>query len=649
MANIKLVGNSWEAEGIFDKTQNKTQKAINSEVVSKLSGIEAGAQVNRTYTATTGKPTANQTPSFGDTVTVSQVTQDATGQISVTDRTIEIPNSTASTSAAGLMSAADKTALDTAVTNIGTMSEMGTTATTLAGGIGELKENINNKAIHLQRPIRFLQISDTHFSSGFEIVYNITAEERMNRVVDWIIEENNKTPLDFVIHTGDFTSENLFNKNNDPDFLKIFYNSFVSQIPCPFYAVPGNHEGHNNEEFKDVTGVPRQYTVEFGDIVLIVLDTFNLPTTTGSGGSYKPVDVEYLRSVLALDEKNEKKYILFSHYFQESSETTEFKNIVENDDRILYLVQGHTHMYEIQDFAGKKLITGGNVSVWLINGIGTRTYDAENTWGYVIHELTEDGMTVQHIQPAGVYFYDNNSTERIEFPGLQSEKTVISTGISYKKSYDFSLEKDIANKNLYRGNRLFEKTQSLKYARELISGTDLNNITEVGVYKCISSSSAQTLLNIPNNLNSGFLLKVEMTQDATKTNKAANYSIRQTIIPSNMMFYVAFRRGTQVSGVLTWTDWQYIEKNKIDFSAPTYISGNTFDLNSYNNASACGFYYIGTNVVNAPANYIFMFVLGNDSTFLQICFGSNSLFYRLYGGNPRTWGKWKSLTGVSIA
>lgn len=32
MANIKLVGNSWEAEGIFDKTQNKTQKAINAEI-----------------------------------------------------------------------------------------------------------------------------------------------------------------------------------------------------------------------------------------------------------------------------------------------------------------------------------------------------------------------------------------------------------------------------------------------------------------------------------------------------------------------------------------------------------------------------------------------------------------------------------------
>lgn len=150
MANIKLVGNNWEAEGIFDKTQNKTQKAINSEVVSKLGGIEAGAQVNRTYTATTGKPTANQTPAFGDTATISQVTQDTTGQISVTDRTIKIPNSTASTSAAGLMSAADKTALDTAVSNIGTMSDMDTTATTLAGGIGELKGSLDSDLYEFQ-------------------------------------------------------------------------------------------------------------------------------------------------------------------------------------------------------------------------------------------------------------------------------------------------------------------------------------------------------------------------------------------------------------------------------------------------------------------------------------------------------------------
>lgn len=59
---------------------------------TKLDGIEAGAEVNRTYTVVTGKPTANASPGFGGTVTISQISQDATGQISATDRTITFPS-----------------------------------------------------------------------------------------------------------------------------------------------------------------------------------------------------------------------------------------------------------------------------------------------------------------------------------------------------------------------------------------------------------------------------------------------------------------------------------------------------------------------------------------------------------------------------
>lgn len=82
---------------------------------TKLNGIATGANnyTHPAYTALTGKPTANATPAFGSTATVSQVTTDATGHVtSLTDRTIKIPNTAATTSAAGLMSAADKTKLD---------------------------------------------------------------------------------------------------------------------------------------------------------------------------------------------------------------------------------------------------------------------------------------------------------------------------------------------------------------------------------------------------------------------------------------------------------------------------------------------------------------------------------------------------------
>lgn len=61
----------------------------------------------------TGVPTDNAKPGFGGTFKVNQITTDATSHVSaVTERTITIPNATATTSADGLMSAADKTKLD---------------------------------------------------------------------------------------------------------------------------------------------------------------------------------------------------------------------------------------------------------------------------------------------------------------------------------------------------------------------------------------------------------------------------------------------------------------------------------------------------------------------------------------------------------
>lgn len=65
--------------------------------------------VDNSYTAKTGKPTGDLTPAFGDDVTVSQVVTDSSGRVTnMTDRTITIPNTLATTTSAGLMSAEDK-------------------------------------------------------------------------------------------------------------------------------------------------------------------------------------------------------------------------------------------------------------------------------------------------------------------------------------------------------------------------------------------------------------------------------------------------------------------------------------------------------------------------------------------------------------
>ena len=56
-----------------------------------------------TYTARTGKPTSNQTPGFGSTFTISQITSDSNGHVTgATDRTVKIPD-TLATSSPGLV------------------------------------------------------------------------------------------------------------------------------------------------------------------------------------------------------------------------------------------------------------------------------------------------------------------------------------------------------------------------------------------------------------------------------------------------------------------------------------------------------------------------------------------------------------------
>lgn len=106
--------------GLWTTATTTAAGLMSSADKTKLDNIEAEANkyVHPSQTARTGKPTANQTPTFGDSVTVSQVINDNQGHVTgMTDRTITIPSTTASTTAAGLMSATDKSKLDSISAN----------------------------------------------------------------------------------------------------------------------------------------------------------------------------------------------------------------------------------------------------------------------------------------------------------------------------------------------------------------------------------------------------------------------------------------------------------------------------------------------------------------------------------------------------
>ena len=103
-----LVGTVEENKQVFDKLGELIITHFNNAM-----DYLKTKKIDNSYTAKTGKPTTNQAPGFGDAVTISQVTTDNSGRVTdLTDRTITIPDTLATTSSAGLLSAADKIKLD---------------------------------------------------------------------------------------------------------------------------------------------------------------------------------------------------------------------------------------------------------------------------------------------------------------------------------------------------------------------------------------------------------------------------------------------------------------------------------------------------------------------------------------------------------
>lgn len=97
--NVADGGNAAKVNGLTVQTAVPANAKFTDTVYTHPSG-----------TAKTGNPTANQTPAFGGTFTVTQFTSNATGHISgATDRTVKIPNTQASASAAGLVSTGAQT------------------------------------------------------------------------------------------------------------------------------------------------------------------------------------------------------------------------------------------------------------------------------------------------------------------------------------------------------------------------------------------------------------------------------------------------------------------------------------------------------------------------------------------------------------
>ena len=101
-----LAATAYAMKQAYDEAHGAVHSVAASSTNGNVTVDGAEVQVYRhpSHTAYTGKPTANATPGFGDTVTISQIASDALGHVTgMTDRTITIPATKASSSKLGLI------------------------------------------------------------------------------------------------------------------------------------------------------------------------------------------------------------------------------------------------------------------------------------------------------------------------------------------------------------------------------------------------------------------------------------------------------------------------------------------------------------------------------------------------------------------
>ena len=206
----------------------------------------------------------------------------------------------------------------------------------------------------MKQPLyRFLLVSDMHYTSDITMeemkninpdvkpsaaagdAFGFTQRQKIDKVTEAILAENEKSPLDAVLVLGDLSVDD-HDFRNLPNFCRRFKEECMDKLPCPAYAIPGNHDSYPDEMWTEMFGYSRQFTVKFGNIAFIMLDTFNsIPAKTPSGAPFTPVDIEFLKKELA--SLTDEKIFLCAHHISEEKESEEFKKIVREDDRIIAL------------------------------------------------------------------------------------------------------------------------------------------------------------------------------------------------------------------------------------------------------------------------------------------------------------------------
>ncbi|MDD1646240.1 MAG: metallophosphoesterase, partial [Methanomicrobiales archaeon] len=204
-------------------------------------------------------------------------------------------------------------------------------------------------------PLSFLVMGDTRDEPPL-----ILQEERFGAVAARAADEPGVT---FVVHTGDF----VLDGDREEDWDRFFRTGGILLTNTTILPVRGNHDG-SPDRFREVLGLPANYTFTCGDVTLAVLDSGD-----ESWGDL-PAQARWLEGELATGGPFRFGATHYPLYSSEEKHFGGWENLREtfapifSRQGVLAVFQGHVHLYERDSAGGVQYVTegrGGAPSYWL--------------------------------------------------------------------------------------------------------------------------------------------------------------------------------------------------------------------------------------------------------------------------------------------
>ena len=242
---------------------------------------------------------------------------------------------------------------------------------------------------------------DSNTSAAAGRTFGMTQREKVEKIYEDIIRENERKQLDAVLVLGDLSIDDYDFRNLPINYCMQFRKECLDRLPCNYYVLPGNHDSYPNDDWHRIFGTDREFVCEIGDSVFIMADTFgDCPAKSASGANLTMMNKNFIAT--CLEKYRGRKIFICAHHIDTHTVgnptiSTDIRDIIKANENIVFLFRGHTHHSEVinlgKAFGDKRLIDIGGYGysgIEMDYGWEFNIYDDKWAWGYQVLEIYDD-------------------------------------------------------------------------------------------------------------------------------------------------------------------------------------------------------------------------------------------------------------------